>query len=103
MWSHDHGVLDVWAYHNVPGYVSRAPDSTTIRLSVPHHRATNQVYRDWLKERTGHRVGGAVDWTTVDSRKIVDLSERQFDAADVPIDARLEYYRQFTSYIYGLK
>ena len=98
-----HGVLDKWASKNVPGYVSRAADSTTIRLSVPHHRATLSIYRDWLKERTGQGVGGFVDWTTVTPREILELSERQLNIANVPSSARLEYYGQLTSYIYGLK
>ena len=98
-----HGVLDKWASKNVPGYVSRAADSTTIRLSVPHHRATLSIYRDWLKERTGQGVGGFVDWMTVTPREILERSERPLTIANVPSSARLEYYGQLTSYIYGLK
>jgi hypothetical protein len=98
-----HAVLDIWAIHNVSGYVSRAPNSTTIRLSVQHHKATFAVFREWLKGKTGHEVGGSVDWTTVTAGEILELSERQLNAADVPADARREYYRQFTSYLYGLE
>jgi len=99
-----HGVLDIWAYHNVPGYDARRPaNSTALRLSASHHKATTAVYRVWLKERTGHGVGGSVDWTSVTPREILELSERQLDAADVSTSVRLEYYRQFTNFIYGLK
>jgi len=99
-----HAVLDVWSYHNIPGYNVRRPsDSTTIRLSNNHHKSTFAAYNDWLKERGGRGLGGTVDWTTVTPREIFDLSERMLDAAETPPDARLEYYRQFTSYVYGLK
>jgi len=97
-----HGVLDIWAHRNIPGYKRRPPDSTTIRLSADHHRAATNVLLAWLKEKTGRQVGGSVDWTTVTSREILDLSERQMDAAGVPSNARSEYYRQLTNYIYGL-
>ena len=30
------------------------------------------------------------------------LSERMFDAANVPLSARNDYYREFNRYIYGL-
>jgi hypothetical protein len=99
-----HGVLDIWAYNNVPGYDARRPaNSTSLRLSVPHHRATVGIFNTWLKERADRTGGKLVDWTTVTPREILDLSERQLDLAEVPSSVRLEYYRQFTSYIYGLK
>lgn len=44
-----HGVLDVWAKHNIPGYVERAPSSTSIALTggkTGQHAATKAVYRD---------------------------------------------------------
>ncbi|MFS8070863.1 MAG: sugar-binding protein, partial [Byssovorax sp.] len=99
-----HGVLDIWAYHNVPGYNVRRPaNSTSVRLSVPHHQATNAVLNAWMKEQAGHKLAGALDWTTFTPREILEISERMFDVAEVPTSVRLEYYNQFTSYIYGLK
>ena len=97
-----HGILDVWAKHNVPGYTSRAADSTTVALTKAEHDATKAVYRDWLEARTGKRVGGKVDWATVSSREIFDLSERMFDAAGVSQVTRDAYYSEFTRYVYGL-
>jgi hypothetical protein len=93
-----HGVLDAWAKHNIPGYVSRAPNSTTIRLSIEHHKETVRVLNAWMTQR-----GRPVDWTKVTPREILELSERAFDAANVPHDARVEYYRQFTQYLYEAK
>jgi hypothetical protein len=95
-----HGVLDVWATHNVPGYSSRAAGNPAVALTREQHDATKDVYRDWLKERTGREVGGQVDWTTVSPREAQSLAERMFNAADVSKDARQEYYRAFNQYIY---
>ena len=95
-----HGLLDVWAKENIDGYVSRASDNPTIALSKLHHDATKAVYREWLFERTGKRVGGSVDWKTVSPREMQTLTERMFDAAEVPAEARSEYYRALHKYIY---
>jgi RHS repeat-associated protein len=95
-----HGILDVWASQNVQGYISRGANTPTIRLSTAQHDATRAVYRAWLAERTGRPVGGRIDWTSVSQREAMQLSERMFDAADVPQGARDEYYRAFNQYIY---
>jgi hypothetical protein len=52
-----------------------------------------------------HRAPGTttVDWSTVSPREMLELSERLFDLAEVPHDARAEYYRVFTQYIHTLK
>jgi len=71
-------------------------------LTKAEHDATKAVYRDWLEARTGKRVGGKVDWATVSSREIFDLSERMFDAAGVSQVTRDAYYSEFTRYVYGL-
>ncbi len=101
-----HGVLDVWAKHNIPGYVSRDPASTSMRLTAGtagEHAATKEIYRDWLFEKTGKKVGGKVDWTTVSPQEIQSLSEKMMDAAKVPEAARRSYYQEFHKYIYNLK
>ena len=97
-----HGVLDVWATNNIDGYKSRASKSTTIALTPEQHATTKLVYRDWLYERTGKKVGGKVDWTSVSPQEAQALSQRMFDAANVPLSARNDYYREFNRYIYGL-
>lgn len=96
-------MLDVWATHNIDDYKSRASKSTTIALIPEQHVATKSVYIEWLYERTGKKVGGKVDWTSVSPREIQVLSERIFDAANVPVSARNDYYREFNRYIYGLE
>jgi RHS repeat-associated protein len=95
-----HGILDKWASENIPGYVSRAADNPTVALTKAQHDATKAVYRDWLYDMTGRRVGGKINWTAVSPRDIYDLSERMFDSAGVPNDVRQEYYSAFNQYIY---
>ncbi|RZK30330.1 MAG: hypothetical protein EOO61_19415, partial [Hymenobacter sp.] len=94
-----HGILDVWATHNVTDYKSRASHNPTIALSQNNHAATKSVYRDWLEAKTGKRVGGKVDWTKVSSSEVHQLSEQMFDAAKVPQHARDAYYRKFNEYV----
>jgi hypothetical protein len=90
-----HGVLDIWATHNVPNYIQRSPDAPTILLSPDQHRATFGVFNRW-------RAGRTIDWTTISPRDVQRLSEQMFDAAGVPSEARASYYRAFSQYIYGL-
>jgi len=98
-----HGVMDVWATENIPGYRSRATDSPTMALSREGHGATKREYLAWRRARTCQPFGGTVDWRSVSPREIQDLSERMFDAAKVPQEARGAYYHAFNRYIYGLR
>ncbi|WP_262417724.1 hypothetical protein, partial [Bacillus sp. YC2] len=93
-----HGVMDVWAKHNVPDYVSRGSNTPTIALTKEQHNATKKVYRDWLFEKTGKRVGGKIDWKEISPREIQELAEKMFDAADIPQIARQQYYNAFNQY-----
>ncbi|MDR2118625.1 MAG: hypothetical protein LBP25_03725 [Tannerellaceae bacterium] len=96
-----HGVLDIWASHNVEGYKSRASHNPTVELTPQQHAKTKKVYREWLKNKTEKPVGGKVDWTKVSHREAFQLSEKMFDAAGVPQDARNKYYEEFNRYIYS--
>jgi len=52
-----HGVLDVWASHNIDGYKSRASDSTTIALTPEQHAATKKyIGIGFLKEQVKRLV-----------------------------------------------
>ncbi|WP_249039315.1 hypothetical protein, partial [Lysinibacillus mangiferihumi] len=95
-----HGVMDVWAKHNVSNYVSRGGNTPTIALTKQQHDATKAVYRQWLFEKTGKKVGGKVDWQSVSPKEIQRLTEDMFDAANVPKSARQEYYKAFNLYNY---
>jgi hypothetical protein len=96
-----HGVLDVWAKENIPGYVSRAPGTPTVVMQPETHSVTKTVYRDWVEERTGRRVGGAVDWKSITPQEAQAISEKMFDAAKVPTETRELYYRLFNQHIHG--
>jgi hypothetical protein len=98
-----HGILDKWQAVNIPGYLRRAPDAPTMRLSILQHDRTKEAQRAWLKAVTGREVGGTVDWRAITPREILDLSERMFDAAGVPRGARQAYYRAATEYLYRLE
>ena len=76
------------------------PVVTTIALTKGQHDSTKQVYREWLKEKTGKPVGGKVAWEEIYPHEIFKLSEDMFDAAGVPQYARDEYYKEFNKYIY---
>ncbi|MFP3818251.1 ribonuclease YeeF family protein [Bacillus sp. SIMBA_008] len=93
-----HGVMDVWAKHNVPNYVSRGSNTPTVALTKEQHNATKKVYREWLYKKTGKKVGGKVNWKEVSPREIQELTEKMFDAANVPKEARQQYYNAFNQY-----
>ncbi|RJS57249.1 hypothetical protein CJ481_15820 [Bacillus subtilis] len=93
-----HGVMDVWAKHNVPNYVSRGSNTPTVALTKEQHNATKKIYREWLYEKTGKKVGGKVNWKEVSPREIQELTEKMFDAANVPKEARQQYYNAFNQY-----
>ncbi|MGQ8855399.1 T7SS effector LXG polymorphic toxin [Bacillus sp. SRB_8] len=93
-----HGVMDIWAKHNVPNYVSRGAKTPTLALTKEQHNATKAVYRQWLFEKTGKKVGGKVDWKSVEPKEIQELTEKMFDAANVPRLSRQDYYKAFNQY-----
>jgi hypothetical protein len=95
-----HGILDVWAAHNIDDYASRGTTTPSIALTDVQHEATNRVFREWLFEKTGRKVGGRVEWSSVSPQEMRQLTERMFDAAGVPEKTRREYYRAFHQYIY---
>ncbi|MFM2479668.1 RHS repeat-associated core domain-containing protein [Celerinatantimonas sp. MCCC 1A17872] len=96
-----HGLLDIWAKHNVSGYVSRGKDTPTIALTKSQHDATKAVYRNWLKENYGKPVDAKVDWSKVSEKEMHILTEKMFNAAKVPQIARNNYYRKLNQYIYN--
>ncbi|MCX7571379.1 polymorphic toxin-type HINT domain-containing protein [Tumebacillus sp. DT12] len=95
-----HGVLDVWAKHNIANYKSRATHTPAIALTKALHDATKAVTRDWMEINTGKRVGGKIGWKNIHPREMQALTEAMFDAAKVPESSRREYYRALHKYIY---
>ena len=83
--------------------MSRGPSTPTLTLTPEQHAATKAVYRDWLFEKTGKRVGGRVEWKKVSWPEVKGLAERMFDAAKVPPPARQRYYEIFRQYVAAAK
>lgn len=75
-----HGVMDVWAKNNIPGYKSYDKNSTAVALSTANHNATRSEFIKWVMEKTGS-PSGKIDWTKVSPREIQELTERLFDSA----------------------
>lgn len=94
-----HGVLDIWASANIPGYVRRNPNAPTILLTSGQHARTIEIFNQWRLERTGS-ITGAIDWSKVSPQGVQALANKMFDAAGVPKNAREAYYRAFNRYIY---
>lgn len=44
------------------------------------------------------KLGGKFDWGKVSETEIRELSEKLFDAAEVPRGVRLDFWKQFEQY-----
>jgi hypothetical protein len=92
-----HGVLNEWARHNIKRYSKN--DAPAITLTPDQHNATRAAFNKWRYERTGS-VTGTIEWSRMSPGEAQALSERMFDAAEVPQAMRTIYYRAFHQYIY---
>lgn len=93
-----HGVNDVWAKNNISGYKSRAADNPTMDLSVNGHKAAHRAGNDYLKETMGSVRSQAKN---LSPRQMQKMAERWFDAANIPMAARQNFYNSFNRYTYG--
>jgi len=93
-----HGVLDIWARANIPGYTSGA--APAVVLSIEQHNATRAVFNAWRAERGWSKT--AIDWARVTPQEAQALTYRMFEAAGVPKDVVTSYFRAFDEFIYGL-
>jgi hypothetical protein len=93
-----HGVMDVWAKNNMPGYTSgRAP---AIVLTAAEHNATRRAFNEWRRATTGS-ITGYVDWANMSPRQAQEIADLMFDAANIPNDARRVYYSAFYNFLYN--
>jgi len=92
-----HGLMDIWASNNITNYSSKL--APTVVLTSGQHNATKSVFMKWKYEMFGD-TRARVDWTTVTPNQMQDLTERMFDAAEVPQHVRREYYRALHANIY---
>ncbi|WP_281980054.1 RHS repeat-associated core domain-containing protein [Tenacibaculum mesophilum] len=95
-----HNIMDAWAKHNIPGYVSRQSSQPTIQLTKDLHDAAHRAERQWMKDNFG-KVRG--NWKNISAKQMQELSETMFDAAKVPKSVRREFYKEFHKYIYTNK
>jgi len=76
--------------------LNKAP--SVYMLKQPNHNATRSVFPKWRAEIRAKQGGTKVDYTKVTKEDVLKLSERQFDAADVPKVVRDEYYKLWKEY-----
>ena len=94
-----HGVLDIWASANIPGYARRNPNAPIILLTGSQHNKTIEVFNQWRLNKTGS-ITGRIDWSTISPHELQALAEQMFEAAGVPSEAREAYYKVFDKYLY---
>ena len=87
-----HGVMSAWVKANYSKYdPNLAP---AVLMPEANHRATFGIYNTWRSEaRT--EMGGTFDWSKIPETRMLDLSERMFDAARVPTSVRHDYWEQY--------
>ncbi len=89
--------MDAWAKHNIVGYQSRKFAQPTIQLTKELHDKAHEVERAWMKKNFGQVRN---NWDKITSKQMQELSELMFDAAEVPLEVRKQYYKEFNKYIY---
>ena len=88
-----HGVMSAWMRHHFPGYnPNQAP---AVLMPEANHRATFGVYNTWRAE-TRKGMGGGFSWANVSEVDMRVLSEKMFDAAQVPTSKRREYWEWYS-------
>ncbi len=71
----------------------------TMALSVNGHKAAlSRAGNDYLKETMGSVRSQAKN---LSPRQMQKMAERRFDAANVPMAARQNFYNSFNRYTYG--
>jgi hypothetical protein len=87
-----HGVMSAWMQRVFPGYdATKAP---AVLMPDINHHATYSVFNRWRAEMT-QRLGGTFDWSRISEPDMRTLSEKMFDAAEVPSHVRQQYWKEF--------
>jgi len=94
-----HGVLNEWAEANIASYSKGSAPAMV--LPAQQHNASRVAFNTWRREVTGS-ITGRIDWKSMSRGDAMRLSERMFDAAGVPQNARREYYAAFDDYLLNL-
>jgi len=88
-----HGTMSTWMRKHFAGYdANKAP---AILMPTTNHQKTFGVYNTW---RAGmkKRMAGTFDWGKVSETDMRALSEKMFDAAEVPRKMRTDNWDWFT-------
>ena len=59
-----------------------------------NHHATYGVFNNW-KAELSQKMGGSFDWSKVSEADMRVLSEKMFDAAQVPFSVRKQYWAEY--------
>ena len=87
-----HGAMSAWVKAHFSSYnPNKAP---AILMPEPNHRATFGVYNTWRAEMR-QAMGGVFDWNKVSELDMRVLSEKMFDAAEIPALIRRDYWLWF--------
>ncbi|MCD8532303.1 MAG: hypothetical protein LRY66_13385, partial [Saccharospirillaceae bacterium] len=87
-----HGVMSAWMKKHFSGYdANKAP---AVLMPEANHRATFGVYNTWRAEMRKN-MSGTFDWSKVSERQMRSLSENMFDAADIPLNTRQQYWKWY--------
>jgi hypothetical protein len=77
---------------NFPGYnPDKAP---AVLMPKPKHNLTRGVYNRWRAEMR-REMGGTFDWARVTEADMRTLSDRMFEAAEVPREMQTAYWAWF--------
>jgi hypothetical protein len=99
-----HGVNSFWMKEKYSDY---NPDNapSVYMLNDPNHNATRGIFNIWkseLAKKQNVKITD-VDYSKVSEQEILQLSERQFDAANTPENVRKAYYLKWNLYKQSLK
>ena len=93
-----HAIMSAWAKAIDPLY--RTSQAPVIVLSEANHLATQRAFEAWAKAE-GYSAR-SVPWAKLSLRQVGALTEKMFDAANVPAAARAAYWKAFADYVGGL-
>lgn len=94
-----HGVNSVWMKANYNNYGNGNNAPSVYMLNNPNHNATRGVFNKWVAEIKIKQGTTKVDYSKVTKEEILELANRQFDAANVPKEVRKEYFKLWNEYL----
>jgi hypothetical protein len=82
-------------------YFNYIPDEapSVYMLNAPNHNATRGIFNAWSTEIKNLQGMSKIDYSKITREDILKLAERQFEAADVPMVVRDEYYKLWENYL----